>query len=101
MDAFEIKLKGKVWLYTGGKSSWHFVMLPKGKSRDLRNFFAGMERGFGSLPVEVTIGKTTWRTSICPDSKEGAYLLPLKAAVRKSEKIEAGDNVSFLLKILV
>ncbi|HAV11052.1 MAG TPA: DUF1905 domain-containing protein [Candidatus Moranbacteria bacterium] len=101
MDSFEIKMRGKVWLYEGGKSAWHFILLPKGKSRDMREFFSGMERGFGSLPVEVTIRKTTWRTSIFPDSKEGAYLLPLKYEVRNKESIKAGDMVTFILKVLV
>ena len=60
-----------------------------------------MKRGWGSLPVTVTIGKTSWKTSIFPDAKAGAYLLPLKADVRKKEKILASDTVSFSLEIRV
>ena len=97
----ELKLRRRVELYESEKSAWHLILLPKGLSQDLRKFFAGMERGFGSLPVEATIGQVTWRTSIFPESKDGAFLLLLKAEVRKKENIKAGDMVSFTLKILV
>jgi hypothetical protein len=97
----ELEMRRKVLLYEGGKIGWHLVLLPKGLSQDLRKFFAGMERGFGSLPVEVTIGKTTWKTSIFPENKNGAFLLLLKAEVRKKENIRAGDMVSFRLSILI
>jgi hypothetical protein len=49
----------------------------------------------------VTIGNTTWETSIFPASKLEAYLLPLKAEVRKKEKFSAGDTVTVKLKINV
>jgi hypothetical protein len=97
----ELEMKRKVVLYGGEKGAWHFVVLPKGLSQDLRKFFAGMERGFGSLPVEVTIGKTTWTTSIFPESKDGAFMFPVKADVRKKEDVMAGKLIAFKLKILV
>lgn len=97
----EFELKRKVILYEGKSRVWHMLFLPKGLSRDLKKFFAGMEGGFKSLPVEITIGQTSWKTSIFPDSKEGAFLLLLKAAVRKKENIAAGDIISFKLKILI
>ena len=77
------------------------VFLPKGISQDLKKFFEGATGGFGSLPVEVTVGQTTWKTSIFPEGKDGAFLLLLKAQVRKKENIKAGDNVSFGIKILI
>jgi hypothetical protein len=55
----------------------------------------------GSLPVEVTIGTTTWKTSIFPDTKTKAYVLPIKAEVRKKEGITADTSVSLLLEIRV
>lgn len=96
----ELEMRRRVMLYGGEKAAWHFVVLPKGLSQDLRKFFAGMERGFGSLPVRVSIGKTTWTTSIFPESKAGAFMFPIKAKVRKKENIKAGDMVSFNLEIL-
>jgi hypothetical protein len=49
--------------------------------------------------VSAAIGNTTWKTSIFPDSKAGAYLLPVKAEVRKKEKIEAGSSVLVSVRV--
>jgi hypothetical protein len=97
----ELKLKRRVELYQSKKTAWHMLFLPKGLSRDLRKFFEGATGGFGSLPVEATVGKTTWRTSIFPESKDGAFLMLIKAEVRKKENIKAGDLLSLTLKILI
>ncbi|QOV92362.1 DUF1905 domain-containing protein [Humisphaera borealis] len=34
----------------------------------------------------------TWQTSVFPDKKRGAFLLPVKAAVRKAEHLIIGDR---------
>jgi hypothetical protein len=88
----------KLWLYDG-QAAWHFVTLPKGLAAELKGFFAGERRGFGSLPVEVTVGKTTWRTSIFPDSKSGSYVLPVKAQVRKAEGLREGQRVQIKIDV--
>ena len=94
MPKNHFKIKSKVWLYPG-MAGWHFTTLPKKQSETIKKTFGAMKRGWGSLPVAVTIGKTTWRTSIFPDKNSGAYLLPLKADVWKKEKIHASDMVAF------
>jgi hypothetical protein len=58
-----------------------------------------MKHGWGSVPVTVTIGTTTWKTSIFPDKESGGYLLPLKADVRKKEHIAADSSVALRLEI--
>ena len=90
--------RGVVWLYPG-TAGWHFLTVPKVTSRTIKKTFGAMARGWGSLPVIVTIGKIEWKTSIFPDSKAGAYLLPLKAVVRKKLGINRGDTVSYVLEI--
>ncbi|MBI5732661.1 DUF1905 domain-containing protein [Candidatus Jorgensenbacteria bacterium] len=92
------KMRAKVWLYPG-MAGWHFVTLPKKESVYIKKRFHMMTRGWGSLPVVVTIGKTNWKTSIFPDKKAGTYLLPLKADVRKKEKIVNGDTIHLLVEI--
>ncbi len=94
------KMRAKVWLYVG-MAGWHFVTVPKKQSNEIKELFGGMAGGWGSLPVIVTIGKTSWKTSIFPAKKSGAYLLPLKAEVRKKEEITNGDTINFLLEIRV
>lgn len=100
MKHTQYKIKANVWLYPG-KSAWHFITIPQDISEDIKNLFGDRARGWGSLPVEVSIGSSVWKTSIFPDKKAGAYLLPLKASIRKEENIQAKDIISFLLEIMV
>lgn len=87
-----------LWRYPGA-DGWHFVSLPPEISADITDLTAGVRRGFGSVRVAVTVGSTSWRTSIFPDSKTGAYWLPVKKAVRVTERLEAGDQVKAQLHI--
>ncbi len=98
MRAPTYKMHAKVWVYPG-MAGWHFVTLPKKQSDNIKKVFGDMKRGWGSLPVMATIGKTTWKTSIFPDKKRGAYLLPIKAEVRKKEKIIHDDVIICLLEL--
>lgn len=95
--------KEKVWLYMNGTSpaAWHFVNVPKKLSKEIRDTYGGLARGWGSLPVEVNIGNTTWKTSIFPDKKSGTYLLPLKGKVREQEHIAANDAVNVVIRIVL
>ena len=49
------------------------------------------------IPVTAQIGRTEWETSLFP--KDERYIVPLKAAVRKAEKLEFGDTVAVQLTI--
>jgi hypothetical protein len=91
-------MRAKVWLYPG-MAGWHFVTLPKKQSEKIRERFSRMKRGWGSLPVTVTIGESCWNTSIFPDTKADAYVLPLKAEARKEENIREGDVISYAVEI--
>lgn len=93
------KLKSEVWLYPTESAAWHFVSVPKKKSEKIKKEFGAVARGWGSLPVSVTIGKTTWKTSIFPAKKSGEYILPLKAQVRQKEGIRNGSTITFVLNI--
>lgn len=93
MKGKKYKVREKVWLYPG-MAGWHFVYIGEKQSKDIKKKYGNSSRGFGSIPVEVTLGKTIWKTSIFP-SKDGPYLLPLKALVRKKEGILDGDIISF------
>lgn len=75
------------------------MSVPKKDAELIKERFEGLSRGWGSFPVTVTIGKTSWKTSIFPDKKSGTYLLPVKADVRKKEKIEDGDTVHLTLEV--
>jgi hypothetical protein len=94
----------KCWLWQSTATAWHFITLPKDKSEEIKFFDENMHekrRGWGAVRVLVTIGNTTWETSIFPSSELKAYILPIKAEVRKKEKFAAGDTVTVKLKINV
>jgi uncharacterized protein DUF1905 len=63
-----------LWRHPGA-DGWHFVSLPAEVSAEISDITAGGRRGFGSVRVDVTVGATSWRTSLFPDSKTGRYLL--------------------------
>jgi hypothetical protein len=90
----EYRTRAKLWRWAGGKASWYFLTLPEKLSREIRLVDAGPRRtGFGSLRVTATIGESTWQTSIFPSAKLQSYLLPVKAGVRKAEKLVDGKMV--------
>jgi Domain of unknown function (DUF1905) len=86
-----------LWLYSG-KGAWHFVTLPREAAEEIK-FFNATAKGFMPIAVVASINSTIWKTSIFPDSKSGSYLLAIKAAVRKSENLNAGDDVIVTLKV--
>ena len=92
----EIKFKGAVW-YWRGPSPFHFISIPDLQSKKIKEIAAGVTYGWGAIPVEVTIGKTTFTTSIFP--KDGLYIVPIKNAVRLPEKLEVDDVVQVTLTV--
>lgn len=92
------KLRSKVFVYPG-MSAWRFLGIPEKQGKEIKEKFGSRARGWGSLPVSVSIGKTTWDTSIFPDKKSGSYLLPLKAKIRTAEGISDDSTVSFSLTV--
>jgi len=100
MSKKKYKTRGKVWLYPG-MAGWHFVSLEKKQSKEIKEKYGKNRRGFGSIPIKVTIGDTSWKTSIFPDKRSGTYLLPIKAEVRKKEGIFDDDTITFTIEIRI
>ena len=94
-----IKVTAPLWLWTGEKGSWHFLTVPEALSGEIRAHCFMKMRGFKSAQVEATIGAVTWRTSVFP-MKDGGYVLPVKADVRRKAEIAAGDEVTVVLELL-
>lgn len=88
------------WLYPGMAGNWTFVSLPKNNAEGIKKLYGTQSRGWGSLRVEVHIGKSKWKTSIFPDKKSGTYILPLKAEIRRREGVHAGDTIKVCLELL-
>ncbi|GEA83164.1 MAG: DUF1905 domain-containing protein [Cellulomonas sp.] len=95
----EVEFEAALRLWDARKhDSWTFADLPTDVADEIADAAEGVSRGFGSVRVEVTIGTTTWRTSIFPGAE--TYVLPLKAAVRRKESIEAGDVARIRLRLV-
>jgi hypothetical protein len=90
--------KAKVWRAEVA-AAWHFVTLPQDTSKQIRAVAGGLMNAIGSLRVTAKIGKTAWKTSVFADTKAGAFVLPLKADVRRKEKLAAGDEVAVSVEI--
>ncbi len=90
------EFSGVIW-YWRGPSPFYFVTVPEEQCQDLRAMSGFVTYGWGMIPATVRIGKTEWRTSLFP--KDGRYLVPIKASVRKAENLEEGDNVAVRLEV--
>lgn len=90
--------RAELWLYAG-EAPWTFVTLPADVADEIESLRRSSRRSFGSVPVTVTIGATTWKTSVFPDKKAGSYLLPVKKAVRSAEQLHEGDVVDVTLDL--
>ena len=75
---------------------WNFLFMPNELAKEIRENFKWREEGWGRMKVTVKIGKSEWKASIWFDTKHDTYLLPVKAEIRKKEKIEmiVGNEVN-------
>ena len=79
-----------------GPAPYFFLAMPPEESGDLKEAARGLEY-WGQVAVEARIGETAFTTALFP--KDGVYLLPLKAAVRKAEGIEVGEQLEATLAL--
>ena len=86
---------------SGGQApaAWYFLPISGEVAEVIRAATRGRTGGFGSVRITATIGVTSWQTSIFASKDIGGYLLPLKAAVRKAERLVEGMLVEVLLQL--
>jgi hypothetical protein len=97
MEDEVFEFDSELWLWSA-KDAWTFASVPAELTEEIR--MTAPPRGFGSVRVEVSIGQTTWRTSVFPSAELGCFVLPVKKSVRTAEDAEAGDAVKILLRPL-
>lgn len=98
---------GPVWLWRPKTSegapkaspvAWHFLTIDgevaAGIRAAARQAIGGRSAAWGSVYVKVRIGTSSWETSVFPSKEVQGYLLPIKAAIRKKERIAEGDVVT-------
>jgi len=80
-----------------GPAPYHFLAVPEDEADQIRETAAFVTYGWGMVPVRGRIGKTDFTTSLWP--KDGGYVVPIKDAVRKPERLALGDQVTVQLII--
>lgn len=95
------EFEGDLWQWDARQAdAWVFVSLPPDVADELLEAGEQVTRGFGSLRVEVTVGATTWRTSVFPDGRRRTFVLPLKRAVRRAEGLAVGGRARVRLRLV-
>jgi hypothetical protein len=92
----DVEFRGELWFWRG-PAPWHFVTVPEEECAALGATATAVSYGWGMIPVSARIGGTAWTTSLFP--KDGRYLVPVKAAVRRAEGLEVGDGVTVRLTV--
>lgn len=97
MDQSIFEFASELWIYPG-EGAWYFLTLPNDVSDEIDDL-VGERAGFGSVPVEVTIGASTWKTSLFPDKKSASFVLPVKKPIRVREGLEEHSTVRVQLRV--
>lgn len=88
----------ELYLWAARTEQWVFANLPEDLADEIEDAAPEPRRGFGAVRVEVTIGATTWRTSIFPSKADATFVLPVKKAVLRAENLGVGDTVAVSLQ---
>lgn len=84
-------------VYWRGPAPFYFIPLPEQVLDDLTPVANELTYGWGCIPASVTVGDTTFTTSLFP--KDGGFMVPVKVAVRRAEGIDEGDQVAVRLSV--
>lgn len=91
-----LEFRGTIWFWKG-PAPWYFVTVPTEQCRDLQDASRLVTYGWGMIPVRVRVGGTEFRTSLFP--KDDRYLVPIRASVRRAERLEEGDEITVRLDV--
>ncbi len=92
-----IDFEAEIW-YWKGPAPHYFVTVPSKGCAELCEIQSLVSYGWGMIPVTARIGKAEWKTSLFP--KDGSFIVPIKAVIRKAEDLDVGDTVAISLEIV-
>ncbi len=78
-----------------GPAPFYFAATPDDADAYLHDNIGELSYGWGCIPATVRVGQTEETTALIP--KDGVYLVPLKARLRRSEHLEPGELVQLRL----
>ena len=101
MEEIKYEFSARTYQYSSSEEmcGWTFVSLPKELSTEIREKFKYLEEGWGRMKVTAKLGSSEWQTAIWFDTKQATYLLPLKAKIRKQEKVVLGEAVKIIVGV--
>jgi hypothetical protein len=91
------RFASELWIYPG-EGAWYFLTVPNDVADEIDDL-VGERAGFGSVPVEVTVGASTWKTSLFPDKQSASFVLPVKKPIRVTEGLEERSTVRVQLRV--
>ena len=92
----DLRFTGDIWHWRG-PAPYHFVWVPTDDCRTLHEVSTAVTYGWGMIPVLARVAATEWQTSLWP--KDGRYIVPLKDAVRRAERLDVGDTITVGLTV--
>lgn len=89
-QVYEFESSVELWPAENG---WHLVRVPTKLSKPLEIL---ADRGL--IAVQVTIGSSSWSTSLLPYG-DSSHFIPLPAKVRKKESIGLNDKIKVIFTL--
>ena len=94
-----IAFEAELWVFNS-TAAWFFVTLPLEAADQVRSeILPRQPKAFGSVRVHASIGVTNFATSLFPDKATQSYHLPIKASVRKAERLNVGDQFQVRIRL--
>ena len=92
----QVEFEGTIW-YWRGPAPHYFVTVSAAQCDALREISGLVTYGWDMIPAMVRIGRTEWKTSLFP--KDGGYIVPIKADVRKAEHLAESAIVAMSIQV--
>nr|WP_247712730.1 DUF1905 domain-containing protein [Qipengyuania xiapuensis] len=92
--------------WQGDRGTYHLVTIT-GEAAEavaahalLQRLEFGKQRGFGSVKVMASVGRTIWKTSVFPQREKSGWVLLVSKKVMRAEDLAEGDPVELELELL-
>ena len=92
----ELEFRGEI-IHWRGPAPYHFITVPEEQSAAIEAVSTMVTYGWGAIPVAARVGETDFTTSLFP--RGDLYVVPIKVAVRRAERLELGDEVTVRLRL--
>ena len=80
-----------------GPAPFLFAAIPDAHIGAIRYAAMTESYGWGVVPVLAKVGESEFATTLFP--RDGTYLLPIKVAVQRSDRVGLGDRIDVRLRV--